>query len=146
LQPQCGGKLVLSDNIHLTLVFVGEVDQADIMRVIDAASTVNPEAFLLQLDQVGAFRDSKVVWLGPMLTPPPLSLLVNNLHNALSKAGFGFDNKPFVPHLTLLRKAGWLDRAMQYKSIAWPVKGYALVQSHSEPGGVRYEVLRRFAD
>ena len=144
--PICAGKPVRAHNIHLTLVFIGQFDQAKIPLLIDAAETFKLETFSLRLDRIGAFRNSKVVWLGPAETPSELTLLVNNLQKALRQAGFGFDNKPFVPHVTLLRKARWFESADLEEPIDWQVQGFALVQSVSESGGVRYEVLRRFAE
>jgi RNA 2',3'-cyclic 3'-phosphodiesterase len=144
LQPQCGGKPVAAHNIHFTLVFIGDADQSAIPRLIDAANSVKPEIFSLRLDQLGAFRNSKVAWVAPTQTPAQLTLLVNDLQHALWQAGFGFDKKPFVPHVTLLRKVGWLEPQAVDVSLEWNVKGFALVQSHSETGGVRYEVLQRF--
>ncbi|MGB8599192.1 MAG: RNA 2',3'-cyclic phosphodiesterase [Burkholderiales bacterium] len=144
LQPQCGGKPVPAHNIHCTLVFIGETDQENIPRLIDAANSIRPESFSLQLSKVGAFRNSKVVWIAPVLIQPQLTLLVNDLQNALWQAGFRFDNKPFVPHITLMRKAGWLEQAALGEFIDWQVKGFALVQSQAETRGMQYEVLNRF--
>jgi RNA 2',3'-cyclic 3'-phosphodiesterase len=144
IQPQCGGKPIPAHNIHLTLVFVGETDQANIPRLIEAANTVRPEIFSLQLDQLGAFRNSKVAWAAPAQTPPQLILLVNDVQNALWQAGFGFDKKPFVPHVTLLRKVVWLELQALDVTLEWHVNGFALVQSISEAGGLRYKVLKHF--
>jgi RNA 2',3'-cyclic 3'-phosphodiesterase len=127
-------------------VFIGQFDQAKIPQLIDAAETFKMETFSLLLDRIGAFRNSKVVWVAPAETPPELILLVNNLQNALWQAGFGYDNKPFVPHVTLLRKARWCEPADLHEPIVWQTQGFALVQSFSETDGVRYEVLRRFGE
>lgn len=146
LHAQCGGNLVPPHNIHLTLVFIGNVEKARIPLLIDAVKGVRSEIFSLQLNQVGAFRESKVAWLAPAQAPPELALLVNNLRSALTHAGFSFDNKPYVPHLTLLRKTGGVDVAVLDRTIEWRVNGFALMQSHSEADGVRYEVLKEFTD
>jgi RNA 2',3'-cyclic 3'-phosphodiesterase len=146
IKQHCIGKPVATHNLHLTLVFVGEVNQAIIPRLIDAAKSASPEAFILQLNRVGWFQNSKVAWIAPEQTPPELSSLANNLQQALRQTGFTFDEKPFVPHVTLLRKSGRLTEANLSHVIVWQVRGFALVQSHSEPDGVRYEVLYRFGE
>jgi 2'-5' RNA ligase len=146
LQLRCGGKLVPAHNIHLTLLFVGEVEKTKIAELIEAANSVRAKFFALQLDRVGAFRKSKAVWLAPAQASSECTLLVNNLQNVLWQAGFGFDSKPFVPHVTLLRKAGWLDESTLNEAIDWQVNGFALVRSLSEIEGVRYEVLKKFAN
>jgi RNA 2',3'-cyclic 3'-phosphodiesterase len=140
------GKPVPAYNIHLTLVFIGQFDQAKIPVLIDAIGAFKPETFALRLNRVGAFRNTNVVWVAPAVMPPQLTLLVNNLRNALWQADFGFDNRPFVPHVTLLRKARWCEPADLQEPIDWEVQGFELVQSVSETDGVRYEVLKRFAE
>jgi RNA 2',3'-cyclic 3'-phosphodiesterase len=144
VNEQCRGNLVPLQNMHLTLVFIGAVEQTSIAQFIDAAKAVRCEPFSLRLNRIGAFRSSKIVWLAPEKTPPELSELVSNLQQALRIADFGFDNKPFVPHITLLRKAGLLEETTFDAALEWQVNGFALVQSHSDLDGVRYEVLRHF--
>ncbi len=146
IQPDGGGKPIAAHNIHLTLVFIGSFNQADIPRLINAVESIKPESFSLNLDCIGAFRNSRVVWIAPSQTPLGLTLLVNNLQQALRQEGFGFDTKPFVPHVTLLRKARWLEPREIDEPINWQTQGFALMQSVSETDGVRYEVLRQFAE
>jgi 2'-5' RNA ligase len=125
-------------------VFIGAVEQKAIAQLIDAAKTVRCEAFSLRLDRIGVFRNSKIAWLAPEKTPPELTALVNDLRHALRRAGFAFDNKPFVPHITLLRKAGLFAEITLNLAIDWRVNGFALVQSHSGKNGLQYEVINRF--
>jgi RNA 2',3'-cyclic 3'-phosphodiesterase len=146
VQTECHGNLVAAQNIHLTLVFIGEVKQAAIAQLVEAAKTVELKSFSLRLNRLGYFSQSKAAFLAPEQTPPELSSLVNNLQNALRNAQFSFDSKPFVPHITLLRKAGMRAEATIEPRIDWEVSGYALVQSRSLKDGVQYAVISQFGD
>ncbi len=144
LRAQCGAKLVDEKNIHLTLAFLGEVDASNIARMIEAAATIKLKSFPLQLNQLGSFHRSKVAWIAPTETPPELLSLVSDLHDKLRAENFTFDTKPFVPHITLLRKTHSLETTKLEKAISWNVRAFALVRSYSEERGVRYEVIRKF--
>ncbi|HHB13073.1 MAG TPA: RNA 2',3'-cyclic phosphodiesterase, partial [Chromatiales bacterium] len=62
--PRRRGRPVPMENLHLTLAFVGPVDEETARCLETAAATVQPEPFTLVLDEVGQFRGSRVVWLG----------------------------------------------------------------------------------
>ena len=54
----------------------------------------------------------------------------------------GFDAKPFVSHVTLLRDAREPRAIPELAPIEWRLDAFALVQSVSLPKGSRYEVRR----
>ena len=88
-----------AENLHLTLAFIGEVPSPD--PVVEALQTVSFTPFPLELQGVGAFRDS---WWGAVRESAPLHALVRRIRRALQHAGIPFDNKSFRPHITLVRR------------------------------------------
>lgn len=98
------GRPVSKDNHHLTLAFIGESDAVEeLSHCLDIAAG---EQFQLIAAQLGAFHRSggDIIWLG-IKPQPELFALHGRLAAALKAAGFAVDNRPFKPHLTLLRQA-----------------------------------------
>ena len=93
------GHLVSSENLHLTLAFIGEYGNPD--KVIDAISSVSFQPFTIQLNGAGNFHDA--YWAG--ITPNE-SLLgcVRKIRRALAERDIPYDRKKFAPHITLVRK------------------------------------------
>ncbi len=98
------GKLVSSDNYHLTLAFIGESDQVDLLKkCIDKSVS---SAFPLIASRLDRFRrrDGDLLFLA-IKPVPQLFDLQQNLSDALRQAGFALEKRQFFPHLTLLRQA-----------------------------------------
>lgn len=71
----------------------------------------------------------------------PLEKLALDLRDALTKAGVKFDAKPFVPHVSLLRKANRPQHFPALAPVCWPVEGFALLRSNPQADGTAYEVI-----
>jgi 2'-5' RNA ligase len=144
LLPQDQGRFVAVNNLHITLSFIGEVDQAQLQAYAQAAGDINSEPFELVLDRLGYFARPRVLWLGGEHTPKSLLALVKRLNKALRKQGFKPERRPFKPHVTLLRKARPLSTLPEFEPVTWFVNEFALVQSSSKPTGVSYQVLQEY--
>lgn len=132
-----GGRAVPAANLHLTLVFLGDVPHDRIGLLSSVASTVRMSAFDLSLDRTGTFRRTGVAWAGPSTVPPALEALQRGLDRALRDAGFALEERPFVPHLTLARKLRTWPPAGPFGPAAWRVDGFSLVESARESGAYR---------
>lgn len=131
-----GGRPVTSRNLHLTLAFLGAVDRAGLERVRGLElSALSP--FELVLDRLGYWRRQRVLWLGCETIPPPLGALERALWQRLGALGFRREARPFVPHLTLCRKARAVEDRV--RPVVWGVARFALVESVPDDRGVRYE-------
>ncbi len=99
-----GLKPVEKENLHITLKFLGEIDQRlvnDIYNEIKGLS--NFKAFNIILKGMGAFpnlRNPRVVWIG-IGNEAPLISINNYIENILIRYGFKKEN--FKPHLTVGR-------------------------------------------
>lgn len=136
------GRPVRGDNLHLTLVFLGSVDQEVRGCVERAASEVTCARFELAFDASGYFPRPQVVWITPSQPPTELAVLVQTLRDALAPCGLPLDQRPYRPHLTLARKVRRRPALPRITPITWPVGGFSLVESRSQAGGVRYVPLR----
>ena len=114
------GNYTRSENLHLTLAFIGEYSDPDrVLEAMDAAVGVGaacgsdaaaPEEgceddcgpIALKLDGVGAFGD---LWWAGLAENAALKTLVRRLRHALAEAGIPYDRKKFSPHVTLIRRA-----------------------------------------
>lgn len=108
-------KWVRPESMHLTLKFLGEVHDRDIMDVCRAVEAVagRHKAFDLAIGQVGYFgdRSARVLWVGAGLDCPDLLQLQQDLEEALAAIGRPKEGRKFSGHLTLCRvrqsKAGF---------------------------------------
>ncbi|MGB7543265.1 MAG: RNA 2',3'-cyclic phosphodiesterase [Burkholderiales bacterium] len=142
LHAACGGRQGRPENLHITLAFLGNVDDARVAEAERAADAVAPRAFSLILDQPGYWKRNRIAWAGASVVPPELEALVADLRAALANARVDFDPKAFVSHVTLLRDAHE-PRAMPVLApIEWKPDSFALVRSEALPRGSRYEVLK----
>jgi 2'-5' RNA ligase len=143
LKQECGGRAVPTDNVHITLNFLGNVD-ADTRDCLEqAASEITIPPFQLLLDRYGYWRRPRVMWLGCSDMPEPLLHLVDALNRAVEGCGLQPERRPYHAHMTLLRKAKQAPNEPA-PELDWPVSEFVLVESVSIPGGVEYRVLRRW--
>jgi 2'-5' RNA ligase len=143
LATYASGKPVPIAKVHLTLAFLGQVDDARMATAVDAARAVRFAGFSFALDRVGSFRGARVAWAGCAGTPAPLAALAQSLAVRLGKAGFALEDRPYAPHATLARRIAHAVPPAAIAPIEWPVGGFSLVRS--ETGTGRYAVLEAFA-
>ena len=75
IQPviqEMNGKIVPSENWHITLAFLGAVDQSTKECMQQVAATIQIHPFTLSLDQLGYWSNSRILWLGASQTPEAL--------------------------------------------------------------------------
>jgi 2'-5' RNA ligase len=130
------------ENLHLTLAFIGELDENRAAQVAVALETISIQPFTWMLDRLGAFDRARVLWAaGP--DSPPLAELARRVRTLLDELRVPYDRKPFVAHVTLLRDVS-RDAARQAAypiepPIAWQAGRAVLLRSVLRDGHVRYE-------
>lgn len=118
-----------TEDLHMTLCFLGDVHDARLNGVAAAAANVAARRFALSIDTPCLWKHNRIVWAGPQDTPPPLAELVAELREALVRAAIRFDTKAFVPHITLIRDAAADFHMADLPPIEWQVDRYALIKS-----------------
>ncbi len=146
-----GVRWVRPDATHLTLKFLGEVDEAripDVSRVVqDVARTYVP--FTLRTSGVGGFPNrerAKVVWVGVGGDLEALAGLQKEVDEALGSLGFPRDERKYFPHLTLgraRRRPVEVDEgeSMRPRAVSFRVERIAVMRSDLQPGGAIYTAL-----
>jgi 2'-5' RNA ligase len=142
LHAVCAGRATRPENLHVTLAFLGSVDEARVAEVERAAGRVAARRFLLILDQPGYWKHNRIAWAGASVVPVELAALVSELRGALALARIDFDSRDFVSHVTLMRDAREPRTMPALAPIDWKPDGFALVQSVTLPGGSRYEIRK----
>jgi 2'-5' RNA ligase len=144
LKPGCGGRAIPARNIHLTLVFLGDVERASLPRIEALARAVVASRFDLNVDRIQYWRHNRIVWAGVTRCPPAALALVEQLEAGVADAGMRVERRPYVPHVTLLRDALRSPADAAVPAIAWPVDRFALVESVQRDRGRVYEPLREW--
>jgi 2'-5' RNA ligase len=100
-----------ADNLHLTLAFLGMLEEGQVASTLEAmreaAASAPAEDIDLPLGGLGSFgREGRaILWQGIALGPgrDALVKLQANLDAALRSHGFELDDRPYRPHITLAR-------------------------------------------
>jgi len=103
-------KLVETHNIHITLVFIGEIQENRLELVKEATSKLSFNSFKVKLKGTGAFPNlsrPRVVWVGIEDGLQELRAIRGTLLKELLGRGVKPDDeKEFSPHLTIGRVKG----------------------------------------
>jgi 2'-5' RNA ligase len=142
LKHECGGRAIPTRNIHLTLVFLGDVARDRLAQLEALAAAVTAPRFSLDVDRVEYWRHNRIVWAGIERCPEALLELVKRLESGLASADFRCDQRAYAPHITLLRNARRAPADATMRTVAWSVSRFALVESAQREKGRAYEVLK----
>jgi 2'-5' RNA ligase len=141
---------VAPENYHLTVAFLGGVDDECVAELTAAAreATACVRAFDVPLEIAGAFpnaRKPRVAWIGPAAGVPAFGALCDAVRGPLAALGFTFEPHA-EPHVTLARSDGRVALpAVEPPRIApQRIASLTLYQSFTERTGARYVALDRF--
>ena len=132
------GNYTNTDNLHITLAFIGEYDEPDFVKEVLSEVPFSP--FPISLSALGHFGD--LWWVG-ISDNVELASYVKRLHQALSEAGIPFDKKKFSPHISLIRKAIGTLPAVSVPKTTMSVDHISLMRSERGPKGMIYTEIGR---
>ncbi len=155
--PAADVKWVRPEGIHLTLKFLGNIEEGQIEPIVNAVSGVitGQKPLALKAEGAGAFPDlsrPRVIWIGMTGDIERLMVIQKNIEQALSVLGFPTEDRPFTPHLTLGRVRsnkkflGLTHKIQGLKDInftPFTVNELILYKSTLRPEGAIYTPLRR---
>ena len=100
-------KLTHQVNWHITLAFIGDLDEDKAEEVQSLLQYFDwGKSFKITVRNFGAFPtmdNGRIIWMGCEKGSKELSELAEKLRRQLDDMGIPYDNKPFVPHITLAR-------------------------------------------
>lgn len=107
LSASLEGRFLDRSTYHLTLAFLGDIDDAEAARAMDALDAACADAAPVPLapDGLGKFGRpaDATLWLG-LAPDPALLALAERVREELAARDLPFDPKPFRPHITLGRR------------------------------------------
>lgn len=152
VQTHCTkGNFSRRENFHLTLRFIGEVEEDRLLAIKSAISSVavGTRGFGLELGGMGQFPkgNRSIVWVG-VKVGSELHKLYQELEKALEQQGFTRENRGYHPHITLAREVDSEQavRAIgteESSSLTQQVRAISLMQSTREGGRLVYRPLFR---
>ncbi|VBB42733.1 2'-5' RNA ligase [uncultured Desulfatiglans sp.] len=147
---------VAPGNVHLTVVFLGQVRQGDLDAIGSAAAVVCHafSPFRIALEGLGTFggsRRPRVLWIGLAGDIDRMGVFRDALQDELQPFGIQRETRPFRPHLTLgrfrenARPGEALDRCLKERA-GWTtppavLDELVLYRSDLRPGGAVYTRL-----
>lgn len=146
-------KLNLVKNFHLTLKFLGDVEEDRMDKITALLSNINFTKFTVKTAGIGVFPDEnliRVVWVG--LEPKDkIVALQQEIETALS--GMFPKDERFHPHLTLARVKSVKDKKdfmqklknIAVKELEFTASAFKLIKSNLTPEGPVYEVVAEFS-
>ncbi|MFQ6114286.1 MAG: RNA 2',3'-cyclic phosphodiesterase [bacterium] len=142
-------------NIHLTLRFLGDVEESRINSVVEAIEkAVQPfSSFDFLVRNFGAFpnfRRPRVLWIGIENPPSELTQMAQNIEDELSTIGFTSEKRKFSAHLTIGRVKSSLSQsfvqllqARDFEGGQVRVKEVVVMKSDLRPTGAVYTPLKK---
>lgn len=155
--PLAGLRWTPAENIHLTLRFIGDTEDATTERFIAALARVRVEPFILPVGDVGLFPTrgpAKVIWAGVGRGHTRLYQLRKQVDESLLTVDTGLAMPGFHPHFTLGRLADghepkalarFLEQHKAFEAPPFRVAEFHLMASESIPGRPPiYRIMRSF--
>src|SRR5205823_4857376 len=143
-----GARWVDAGNLHLTLRFIGEVDEGVAADIDEALARVRARRFTLQLAGAGVFGGGRPrqLWVG-VERHPELVALRDKIEQALIRIGLEPEQRKFAPHVTLARLrdpalgqlGDFLATHAQFRAAPLPVDRFSLIASFPTKAGSIYE-------
>ncbi len=153
-KPNLNIKASKAKEFHITLKFLGEVNETQLENIRHNLKKIEIDAFEMKLVNLGCFpndNDVRVIWAG-IISDAGISEIMA-LHKKIDDATSKIksDNK-FHPHVTLFRVKSVDDKdvlkdtlsKINIKEIAFTVDSFYLYKSTLTPGGPVYEVVEEY--
>jgi 2'-5' RNA ligase len=144
-----GARWIDAENYHVTLRFIGDVDDSVAQEVGSLLGRVRRGPFELHIDDLRAFGGRKPRALVATLGPVPALLDLQAEHERLmQRIGLEPEGRKYTPHVTLARLrdtssrqvAEYLALRAPYRSLPFRVSRFVLFSSRASVGGGPYVV------
>ncbi len=95
------GNYTNSNNLHLTLLFLGEIDTEKMQEVMRIMDKITFESFSININKISKMKDILIM---NVEKSEKLLSLQNIILKEIEKTDINFDKKAFLPHVTLVRE------------------------------------------
>jgi 2'-5' RNA ligase len=135
------GRKLRADNLHVTLVFLGNVSDDICSTLLTKARSIEASPVQLVFNELNYWKRPRVICLTCQQQTLPVYTLVNQISRLVSDLGISIEQRPYRAHVTLVRKA--VTRPdVHFAPFHLHFERFALVESQSTENGVHYEVLK----
>lgn len=145
LKTAGSGHFTRTENLHLTLKFLGELSPSAVDGLCEAMSEIKSMPMTLQCNGLQVFGKSGIVSAKIAGDTQELKMLHEKLETALEKRGYEREQRQYRPHITLVRRFkpfGHFDvSALACASAAFQVKELILFESRRDAGQLVYDPL-----
>ncbi len=139
-------------NLHLTLKFLGEINDSQVEIIKHKLDSIQCQMFNLKLGQIGFFPDNlkpRVIWVG--VEPPAKAMELQQEIDTALREDFSPEQK-FHAHITLGRvkfikkRVEFMEhiKNVKIKPLKFDVKSFELMESHLRREGPGYKMLKEF--
>ncbi|MFH1354790.1 MAG: RNA 2',3'-cyclic phosphodiesterase [Candidatus Omnitrophota bacterium] len=152
-------KWVNPENIHLTLKFLGEIDEIKLKRINQIIQEVAKDrnGFRTNLSTLGVFprvQSPRVIWVGIDKGDQEIKKLAEDLEEKIAGIGIAKEKRNFSTHITigrvrtphrreqLIQDLNKLSNVFSGRYLGWEVTKVTLFKSTLTPKGPLYEALQ----
>jgi 2'-5' RNA ligase len=147
--PSFYGKFTELENLHLTLKFLGEIEEEKLEKIREKLKEIKLVRFDVNVKELGVFSESfvKIVWLH-LVGGEELQRLIDS---KIEELGF-VSEKRFMSHLTIARVKTIRDRekfledlyAIEIPEIEFKAEKFYLIKSELKKQGPEYTILEEY--
>jgi len=133
--------LVLPDNYHMTLAFVGEVPAAQLATVREIGNSQHACSFTVRFDAYEYWPEAAVLVAAAREIPSSLTRLWERIHAGLAIHQLARKPELLRPHVTIARKVSQAPVLQAMSAFAWKARTFSLMQSNRDGAQLSYTVL-----
>jgi RNA 2',3'-cyclic 3'-phosphodiesterase len=130
-------------NIHVTLLFLGNIDSDKEERLKQALATIQVPKITLQFDSLSFWAKPRILCLTAKESSPEIETIVETLSRMARDLSIPIDDRQFKPHVTLVKKAK-TQIPLEFKPIVWQAHYFCLVESCLFSNGIEYRIVEKW--
>jgi RNA 2',3'-cyclic 3'-phosphodiesterase len=149
---QVEGNFIRRENLHLTLKFLGHIEEALIPSIIESLRLIKADPITLTLQHLGTFpQRSRIHVIWASVISKAIHALAKDINDALIKVGPP-EERAFEAHLTLvrvkkIRREAHFQESLRHialKPLSFFAHQFVLMESKLSHEGASYEVMEQF--
>jgi 2'-5' RNA ligase len=154
---ETGVKMTFPKAFHITLKFLGEVDEKKVDNLKEVLKKVKFEPFKAKVKDIGVFPSEtyiRVVWVG-LEDGKHMAEIQKQVEDLMAKEGFKKEEREFVAHITIARIRVIKDenkkdfsefvKNIKIKEKEVDIKNFKLIKSELTKTGAIYEDVEEFS-